>query len=135
MDIDDIRRNNIRTLEKTVESATAAAEKVQMSYSQYLNYRNGAKEAKTGKLRGMRKETAQRFEAAFGMRPGWLDENHAGRGTESTEPLALPYIHPNPIVRQVIALMEGTDEAGRGMALMAVSQALERYRPIKESVG
>lgn len=106
-----------------------------MSYSQYVNTRDGAKEAKTGKPRGMRKETARRFEAAFGVPPGWLDREHGGGEHTAAEPIAMPYIHPNPIVRQVIALMEQTDEAGRGMILMAASQAIEKYRPIKETAG
>lgn len=39
-------------------------EAVGMSYAQYINLRDGAKDARSGKPRGMRKETAWRFENA-----------------------------------------------------------------------
>jgi len=47
-----------------------------MSYTQCLNYRNGVPDSKTGKIRGMRKETAWRFEDACGKPRGWLDQPH-----------------------------------------------------------
>jgi len=135
MDIDDIRRANIRALELSAGSPTAIADKVGMTYTQYMNTRNGAKEAKTGKRRGMRKETAWRFEDAFGMPRGWLDIQHDTPAGTAAEPLPQPYLHPNETLRQIIALCEATDEAGRGMALMAAQQALERYRPPKQSAA
>ncbi len=73
MDIDEIRRENIRKLQHVAGSANAVAEKVGMSYVQYVNLRDGAKDPRSGKPRGMRKETAWRFEKAFGMSKGWLD--------------------------------------------------------------
>jgi hypothetical protein len=51
------------------------------------------------------------------------------------EPAAVAYVHPHPIVRQVATLMESADEAGKGMALMAVAQAFEKYRPLKETAA
>jgi hypothetical protein len=51
------------------------------------------------------------------------------------QPAPPAYLHPHPIVREVIALMESADEAGKGMALMAVAQAYEKYRPIKETAA
>ncbi len=54
-------------------------------------------------------------------------------GHQVAEPIAMPYIHQNPIVRQVVALMDQTDDAGKGMILMAAHQALEKYRPVKET--
>lgn len=77
MDIDELRRTNICALEKEAGSPKKAAELVDMTYVQYLNYRNGAKETKTGKVRGMRKETAWRFEDAFNKPRGWLDQDHS----------------------------------------------------------
>ncbi len=76
MDIDDIRRANICALEKEAGSPKNAAECVNMTYAQYVNYRNGAKDYRSGKKRGMRKETAWRFEDAFGKPRGWLDTHH-----------------------------------------------------------
>jgi len=76
MDIDEVRRTNIRTLEHEFGSPSALADAVGMSYAQYQNLRDGANDPRSGKKRGMRKETAWRFEDA-GKRPrGWLDQPH-----------------------------------------------------------
>lgn len=77
MDIDDIRRANIRLLEKEASSARAAADRVGMTYVQYVNLRDGAKDSETGKPRGMRKSTAWKFEDKFGKPRGWLDQDHS----------------------------------------------------------
>lgn len=132
MDIDDIRRANIRFLEKAAGSTKIIAEKVDMTYAQYVNLRDGAIDPRSKKRRGMRKETAWRFEIAFGMPRGWLDTPHGATDNVLGQSPAAPYVHPNETIRQIIALCEGTDEAGRGMALMAIQQTLERYRPVKE---
>jgi hypothetical protein len=47
------------------------------------------------------------------------------------EPLPVPYIHPNETTRRIIALLDETDEAGRGVALHAASQALKEYTASK----
>jgi hypothetical protein len=77
MDIDDIRRTNIRALEKEAGAPKSAADRVNMTYAQYINLRDGAKDPRSGKPRGMRKETAWRFEDAFGKQRGWLDQDHS----------------------------------------------------------
>lgn len=114
MDIDDIRRTNIRTLEKQAGSITTAAEQVGMTYAQFLNYRNGAKESKTGKIRGMRKETAQRFEDAFGKPRGWLDTNHDS--DHKLESLPGAYVvkknHDRKLVQTVCELAEQISDDG-----------------------
>lgn len=135
MNIDDIRRANIRLLEASAGAPKLAADKVGMTYSQYVNLRDGAKDSRSKKPRAMRKETARRFEIAFDMPAGWLDQPHGSSVGRAAEPPAPPYIHPNATIRQIVALCEGTDEAGRGMALMAVSQALERYRPAQSKAA
>ena len=76
-DIDEIRRNNLKLIESESGSGTAAAQKVGMSLAQFANLRDGAKDSKTGKPRGMRKETARKIEAMSGKRPGWLDIDHS----------------------------------------------------------
>lgn len=135
MDIDDIRRANLRILERSAGSPKSIAEKVGMTYVQYVNTRDGAKEAKTQKPRGMRKETAWRFEDAFKMPRGWLDTPHGETDNTLGERPAAAYVHPNETTRQIVALCDATDEAGRGMALMVIQQALERYRPAKEKAA
>ena len=77
MDIDQIRRDNINRLEKSFGGGAALAKMVKMSDAQYYNLRNGAKDSKTGRPRGMRRSTAQRFEIACGKPPGWMDADHS----------------------------------------------------------
>ncbi len=72
-DIDEVRRAAMRLLEKEAGSVAAAAKQAGMSYSQWVNLRSGAIDSKTGKPRGMRKETARKIEAAFGKTEFWLD--------------------------------------------------------------
>lgn len=84
MDIDEIRRANLARLEEEAGSISAIAARVDMTYSQYLNLRNGALDKRSGKRRGMRKETAWRFEDKFDKPRGWLDQDHSG----NTPPIA-----------------------------------------------
>jgi len=75
-DIDELRRENIRKIEGELGSAAITAKAIGMSLAQYLNLRDGAKDSKTGKPRGMRKETARKIEEATGKPQGWLDSMH-----------------------------------------------------------
>lgn len=72
-DIDEMRRKAMALLEREAGGPVAAAAKVGMSYTQWANLRSGAADSKTGKPRGMRKQTARRIEAAFGRPEGWMD--------------------------------------------------------------
>ena len=72
MDIDEIRRINIRALEAE-HGAPTLAKRAEMSLSQFYNLRDGAKDSRTGKPRGMRKETAWKIEEAAGKPRGYLD--------------------------------------------------------------
>lgn len=95
-DIDEIRRQNLRQLELDVGGTTEAAKRCDMTLSQFANLRDGAKDSKTGKPRGMRKETARRIESAFGKLSGWLDVEHAGVATDiSTTPAPAPHEAPS----------------------------------------
>ena len=78
-DIDEIRRENIRLLEKEAGSPTVAANMVDMELAQFVNLRDGAKDSKTGKKRGMRKETAWRIEDGFKKPRGWLNTHHMSK--------------------------------------------------------
>ena len=81
-DIDEIRRENMRLIESEAGGATEAATLCGMSPSQFANLRDGAKDSKTGKQRGMRKETARRIEASAKKPVGWLDIDHSGRWSD-----------------------------------------------------
>jgi len=124
MDIDDIRRANIRLLEKSAGSPRLAAETVEMSYAQYVNYRDGAKEAKTGKVRGMRKETAWRFEDAFKKPRGWLDQDHSAQRLPPPDQAFLyrveqevaRYAVPEHIQAAILTLIEASPLRPQGAA-------------------
>ncbi len=63
-DIDEIRRDNMRLLEQEFGGPTPASKALDMSPSQFTNLRDGAKDSKTGKRRGMRKELLPRARRA-----------------------------------------------------------------------
>lgn len=86
-DIDEIRRENLREIEKELGGPTCAAKRLGMSSSQFANLRDGAKDSKTGRPRGMRKETARKIEIAAGKPAGWLDSPNTGAAQiANTEP-------------------------------------------------
>lgn len=74
MDIDEIRRINLKELEK--EFGPELYKKAGMSPTQFYNLRDGAKDSKTGKPRGMRKQTAWKLEDAAEKPRGYLDKLH-----------------------------------------------------------
>ncbi len=140
MDIDEIRRINIKALELHAGSPRAIADAVGMTYAQYMNTRNGAKEAKTGKKRGMRKETAWRFEDAFSKPRGWLDSPHPDHSTSPShtaqEPLPDAYgAAPNvfqfpsgtPLLRELAAHAEKLNDRGLILLIEQAEQLVQRY--------
>jgi hypothetical protein len=50
-----------------------------------------------------------------------------GQVVNIAEPLPAPYIHSNETTRRIITMLDATDEAGRGVALNAVTNALKEY--------
>ncbi|WP_375592203.1 hypothetical protein [Chitiniphilus eburneus] len=81
-DIDQVRRDNLRKIESELGGASLTAKTIGMSLAQFLNLRDGAKDSKTGKPRGMRKDTARKIEAAAHKPTGWLDIDHDHGATE-----------------------------------------------------
>ena len=79
-DIDQIRADNLHLLQKEFGSASATADRLEMTLSQFQNLRDRAKDSKTGKPRGMRKETARKIEDRAGKHSGWLDLDHSDDG-------------------------------------------------------
>jgi hypothetical protein len=75
-DIDEVRRENMRQIERELGSPAIAAKAIGMELAQYLNLRNGAKDSKTGIPRGMRKSTARKIEDGAKKPSGWLDIDH-----------------------------------------------------------
>lgn len=74
--IDDIRRQNLQTLERQFGSLKGLADALDRSESQVSQWKNGAANSGTGKPRGMRTETARYIEEKTKMPPGWLDQDH-----------------------------------------------------------
>lgn len=143
-DIDDIRRDNLRLIEEAVGGLAAAAKLVGMSPSQFANLRDGAKDSKTGKPRGMHKSTARRIEAAAGRPQGWLDIDHGespattGGATGSAQEniqqaaLAAAYQRADAGTRAVVdALLSSTPPAWlepmMALALQGMKQAAVQW--------
>ncbi|AFU45441.1 phage repressor [Acidovorax sp. KKS102] len=94
-DIDAIRRDNMRLIEKEAGGTTEAATLCGMSPSQFINLRDGAKDSKTGKQRGMRKETARRIEESAKKPAGWLDVDHTSENDGTPPAAPAPYESPS----------------------------------------
>lgn len=107
-DIDEIRRKAMEMLEQEVGGPVAAAVRAGMSYSQWANLRSGAQDSKTGKPRGMRKETARKIEAAFGKAEGWLD---------AADLVERDYPRNDPGLELVAKAWDIADEADRAVPL------------------
>ena len=116
MDIDDVRRENIHALEAMAGAPKDVADRVGMTYAQYVNLRDGAKDTRSGKPRGMRKETAWRFEDAFGMPRGWLDAPHPAPDADQVAKPATHYRaqrrHERPLVQTLCDLAEQINDNG-----------------------
>jgi len=124
MDIDDIRRQNILELEHLAGSASTIAMRLGMSYAQFVNLRDGAKDQRSGKRRGMRKETAWRFEDAFSKPRGWLDMHHAA------ENLA-PYKSHRPLLAQVNKAAAAVNDDGL-ILVLAIIESIRQSHPFEK---
>lgn len=139
-DIDQIRRDNMLAIEREIGGATAAAERSGMSQAQWTNLRSGAIDSKTGKRRGMRKETARRIEQSAGKPLGWLDAEHEYASTERQAPEQPPrtgeqpaqYRIDNPLSndeRQILALCRklSADDKRRLLHYLEVKVELDQF--------
>jgi len=134
-DIDEIRRANIRALEAEAGGPAAFAKRLEMSDSQYTNLRDGAKDSRTGKQRGMRKETAQRFERCMGKPAGWLDTNH-GFASYDLPPGIIPLNAAQKsaeyeAVKKIAAIAAGMSVEGRAVLLYEAGKIAEQFPAVK----
>lgn len=81
-----------------------------MSAAQFANLRDGAKDSKTGKPRGMRKETARRIEEAAKKPEGWLDQEHQA---STVPPSPAPSVSENEVVIVQYEVGGGMDTRGK----------------------
>ena len=148
MDIDDIRRINIANLEAVAGSPTKAAEKVGMTLSQYSNLKNGAYDPRSGKQRGMRKETAWRFEDAYGLPRGWLDIQHLSENCNGGAQVNEPPINysigqtnvyqlpaESPLLRELNAHVEKLNDRGLILLIEQAEQLTARYSKDKANLA
>ncbi|UXY13844.1 hypothetical protein N8I74_10970 [Chitiniphilus purpureus] len=136
-DIDEIRRDNLRLIEAEQGSATMAARNAGMTLAQFLNLRDGAKDSKTGKPRGMRKETARKIEAGNGKQRGWLDIDHsnalldlgakAGANAHTTGPQH-PSLAQEPATQYQLEHSTSPDEE-------AISREVARLTPLMQGLS
>jgi hypothetical protein len=137
-DIDEIRRANIRALEAELGGPVALSERLGMSLAQYLNLRDGAKDSRTGKRRGMRKETAQRFNECFGKPAGWLDTDHQVDAYTLPSGVidfkAAQNSAEYEAVRKLAGLMISMSPEGRAVLLYEEGKIAEQFPVLKANV-
>lgn len=71
--VDETRRARLADLVREFGTAANLADTIGCSPAQLSQWLNASKESKTGKPRGMRKETARLIERKCGRPVGWLD--------------------------------------------------------------
>ena len=83
---------------------------------------------------------ARIIETALNLPQGYFDDNFVQSATDlyAAEPVAQPYAavvkipkKTDPLIAEVISIMENTDATGRAMALAAIKVALSGYKPAK----
>jgi hypothetical protein len=130
-DIDEIRRTNILILEKEAGGATQLAARVGMELAQYLNLRDGAKDSKTGKRRGMKKETAWRFDDAGHRHRGWLNEDHSNDALEHEAGDIAEFV--DPLISDVLGLMKKMSREGKMRLIERATVLAEQYPAQKQT--
>lgn len=125
-DIDEIRRCNIRTLEDECKSLASLAKKIGMSSAQLTNLRDGAKDSKTGKPRGMRKETARRIESAANKPVGWLDIDHSQEADIKPASPQVTLIASPPASNTANEIAQAYDKADEVTQLLVKALLLEQ---------
>lgn len=73
---DEIRRDNLLIAIKRMRTATALAEKAEVSAAYLSQIKNQTPESKTGKPKSMGDDVARKIEIALGEPEGWIDVEH-----------------------------------------------------------
>ena len=126
MDIDQIRRENLKTLWDIY--GPTLYKKLGMSPSQFYNLRDGALDSKTGKKRGMRPSTARRIEEATNRSHGWLDVIHEKKGHTANEE-SQPYLTAENAITALENHLDKLDEALKTDALNLLSMYMRIKQP------
>ena len=130
MDIDEIRRSNIRKLEKEFGAAFLAKE-AGMSSSQYYNLRDGAKDSKTGRPRGMRKQTAWKLEDAAGVHRGYLDIPHENDTSQHIKKIKHLWPFETIPIERFMALNEKQKARIEGFLDARIADEIERNAEVE----
>lgn len=104
-DIDQIRRDNMVTIEQELGGPAKAAQAMGWkTATQWINLRNGAPDSKTKLPRGMRKSTARKIERVGEKPEYWLDIDHSGDAPIAQESRATYETKP-PTMQQALEVV------------------------------
>lgn len=124
MDIDDIRRANLKALVDEFKGLKFLAAKLERDDSQVAQWVNGSKNSGTGKPRGMRSETARYIEEKTGKPPNWLDKGHnATTIIEADDADSVRLASSRALYRLLTQVPDGK----LGAAMAAIQEALEPF--------
>lgn len=105
-DIDQIRRDNMVTIEQELGGPAKAAQAMGWkTATQWINLRNGAPDSKTKLPRGMRKSTARKIERVGEKPEYWLDIDHSGDAPIAQESRATYETKPPSIASAIDVVM------------------------------
>lgn len=114
--IDDIRRGNLAFLAKENGGTSGLAAKLEKDPSQISQWINASKDSKTGKPRGMRRQSCKEIEDKLELGEGWMDRDHSFQAPSDIRP-AIADVHFNAEVhgaldRQRYVAIVGTGQGG-----------------------
>lgn len=120
--IDDIRRENLRFLERKLGSLKGLADALDRSESQVSQWKVGAVNSGTGKQRGMRSDTARYIEGKTKMPEGWLDRDHSEAQQHEIQQAPAPYQMPDKSGDLVITQYDAGGSMGSNGRLLLEDQ-------------
>lgn len=85
MNIDEIRRANLRTLANEVGGGGKFAKLIEKNPSQVSQWIRGLQNSGTGRPRGMRADSCREIEKKCGKPDGWLDQYHGAMNNDPKE--------------------------------------------------
>lgn len=133
--IDDIRRERLGALAKSLGGVTSLARALERSDAQVSQWIRGAAHSTTGRKRGMKSETARWIEATTGMPEGWLDSDPtASEAQHAAEPAAeylVPPRHSRALVQTICNLAEQINDDGL-RELSGFARCLTGTHPLKK---
>lgn len=130
----------MRLIESAAGGPTAAAALCAMSLAQWSNLRDGVKDSKTGKRRGMRKETANNIANKAGKTSGWLDIDHSEPLEHKAQsPQGAGYVvlksQREMEIEEIEILLRRTNDRGLAIMLDKSRDIASQYPIAKQTLG